>query len=99
MSVFVWAAIFAGASAVLACCVALVANRQYHAGLFGKVGLSLVAIAALSRLGALLEHGANAWVSPQGVLIWIGLALFLVRHTLRYFHRLMRGDPTWYPGR
>ena len=99
MNAFLWVMIFASASAVLGCCLLLVFNRDYHAGLVGKIGLGLVALAALSRVGALLEQGAHAWVSPQGVLVWVGLALFLGRHVVRYCIRARRRGPSWYETR
>jgi hypothetical protein len=35
-------------------------------------------------------------VTPLGVLLWIGLALFLGRHACQFLHRWRAGGPTWY---
>jgi hypothetical protein len=81
-------AVGAAALAVVAICLLFVLNPHYHAGLVGNLGLCLVALAAASRVGDLVEHGLEARVSPQGALLWIGLALFLGRQAWRFMSRL-----------
>jgi hypothetical protein len=82
--------------AVLACCLLFVLHPEYHAGVVGNLGLCLIALASFSRLAVLLERGQVAYVSPQGVVLWIGLALFLGRHALKFALRAARRDSTWY---
>jgi hypothetical protein len=81
-------AVGAAALAVVAICLLFVLNPHYHAGLIGNVGMCLVALAAASRVGDLVEHGLEARISPQGALLWIGLALFLGRQAWRFMSRL-----------
>jgi hypothetical protein len=83
---------------VFAVCVLFVLHKQYHAGLFGNIGLCLIAIVAASRLASTLELGPEIRISPQGVLLWIGLALFFGRQALRFLWR-MRCAADWYQGR
>jgi hypothetical protein len=88
----------AAAAAVLLCCgVLLFYHREYHAGAVGFAGLGMIALAALSRIVHLAEAGAHAWVSPASVLLWVGLALFLGRHVVKFVFRHARRGPTWYP--
>lgn len=96
MSPFLWAVLFASTGIVVACCFVLVFSREYHAGLVGKVGLGFVALAAFGRLAALWDRGLEAWVSPQGVMLWLGLALFIGRHAVKFLLRCSRRGPTWY---
>ena len=97
MSVTLFALLVIAASTVLFCCVVLVFYRDYHAGAIGKFGLGMIALAAISRLYGLLEHGINSWVSPQGVMLWLGLALFLGRHVVKFAWRAAKRGPDWYP--
>src|SRR3954464_13751450 len=81
-------AVGAAALAVVAVCVLFVLNSHYHAGLLGNVGLCLIALVGASRAGDIVEHGLDARVTPQGALLWIGLALFLGRQAWRFMSRL-----------
>ncbi len=100
MSAALFALLVASAAAVLLCCgVLLFYHREYHAGAIGTAGLGMVALAALSRLSHLIEHGLAAWVSAPSVLLWLGLALFLGRHVVKFAFRAARRDGTWYDGR
>ena len=84
-----------GAAAVLSCCFILVFNRDYDDGFFGRLGLTGIALVACSRIFSVL-HGDPNQTSPMGVLLWAGLALFLVRHTSSFLKRCRRKDHTWY---
>lgn len=88
--------VFVAAALVLVVCTLLVLHRDYHAGLFGNAGLGLVAIAAAARLAGILEQGNEMHITPVAVLLWSGLALFLVRHALKFLQRWLHRGPTWY---
>lgn len=60
-------------------CVILVLHPQYNDGLFGRIGLSIMGIAAFARTVNLLSED-NTPVSNIRAMLWIGLALFLARH-------------------
>jgi hypothetical protein len=47
--------VFMAAALVLAVCMLLVLHRDYHAGLFGNLGLGMLALAAATRLAGILE--------------------------------------------
>lgn len=62
-------------------------HRDYHAGVLGTSGLAFICIAAASRALSIAEAGFEARVTPQGVMLWIGLALFLGRQAYRFLAR------------
>lgn len=83
---------------LIACVVVFLAallfvlHRDYHAGFIGTLGLGLIALAAFARahgiVGQWEEQGLEAVrVTPPGVLLWIGLALFLGRQAYRFLTR------------
>jgi hypothetical protein len=88
--------VFMAAVLVLAVCMLLVLHPDYHAGLFGNTGLALIALAAVTRLAGILEYGSEVHITPLGVMLWIGLALFLGRHACHFLHRWATRGPTWY---
>jgi hypothetical protein len=88
--------VFVAAALVLAVCALLVLHRDYHAGFVGNLGLGMLALAAATRLAGILEQGGEVRITPLGVLLWIGLALFLGRHAFKFLHRWRAGGPTWY---
>lgn len=88
--------VFLAAAVVLAVCVLLVLHPSYHAGLVGNLGLAMVALAAASRCAAIAEHGREVYITPQGVVLWIGLALFLGRHAWKFLQRWALAGPSWY---
>ena len=96
MSVTLYVFMLGAVAAVFGCCFFLLFARDYHAGAFGTAGLGLVALAALGRLAGLWDRGLESYVSPQGVMLWLGLALFLGRHVLKFACRAARRDGTWY---
>ena len=86
-----------GAALVASCCVILIFNTHYDDGFFGRLGLCCIALVACSRVfSVLLNIGQTT--PPMGILLWLGLALFLIRHTARFLKRLKHRDHTWYRG-
>lgn len=89
--------IFGCAAVVFVVCTALILHRHYEDGIVGRVALALLAVAAFARCLAI----AQAWMgqAPEtqfnsiALLVWIGLALFLARHLLRFLRR--RRCETW----
>jgi hypothetical protein len=73
------------ALAVSVVCTLLVLHPKYNDGILGRLGLSAIAIAGFARAATVLS-GASYEVSNVGALLWIGLAIFLLRH-FRNFHK------------
>ena len=96
MNAALWGLLLFSSAVVFGCCVLLVFNHDYRAGIVGKVGLAFVALAAFTRAMGLLEHGLASWVSPPGVMLWLGLAAFLGRHAAKYLLRSAKKGPSWY---
>lgn len=79
---------------VLAVSLVLVFHSDYEDGLVGRLGLALIAFAAYSGFMRILDREFQAYVSPVWLLLWAGLALFLLRHLWRFlrWHRTGEGD-------
>lgn len=84
-----------GAIVALSCCVALVFHPDYDDGLFGRAGLVCIGVTAFARVMLVLTVGFPH-PTPVGVLLWLGVALFLGRHTWCFLLRARRRDETWY---
>lgn len=73
-------------------CIALILSSHYHDGFFGRIGLALITIG--TGVGIVFRDVSEycdgthdyAHVSPGGLMILLGLTVFLARHTYR-FHR------------
>ena len=63
-------------------CTFLVFHHQYNDGLVGRLGLAMMAIAAYARVGNIIS-GVNQ-PSNIGTLLWIGLAIFLLKHVTTF---------------
>lgn len=85
---------------VLLVAVFFALHCEYHAGLAGTVGLGLIAIAAVTRGSVIvdvwLEGRLDAQISPQGVMLWCGLALFLGRQAWTFYRRWRKGGGSFY---
>lgn len=77
---------------VLACCAVLVFHSDYHAGVLGTFGLSLLGIGAMLRISDL----GHSPFSPLAILVWTGMACFFGRLTWNFLARSRRRDGTWY---
>lgn len=73
----------------------LVLHRDYEDGLLGRIGLSFMALAGSARAMHLLIHGLDMPSNPIAVLLWIGLALFMVRHLYRFMRWRRSGEYDW----
>lgn len=83
---------------VTAVCVTLVLHQDYEDGLIGRVGLSLIALASMTRfLGAAdaLISGEYLHLSPVALTLWSGLAIFLARHLWRFMWFKRSGKYDW----
>lgn len=86
-------------ASVAAVCVALVLHREYEDGLIGRISLACMGVAALARAASLLSGLGYVWVSPVGVLLWCGLAAFMVRHVYRFARWRRCGENDWRPSK
>mgnify|MGYP001290541506 CR=1 FL=1 len=97
--------IFLSTVLVLACAIILVFNKEYDDGVIGRLGLSLIGLAALARGMSILQHWEEHAVSPSlistgssiALLLWSGIALFLIRHTYRFLRFQSNGEYAWTP--
>ena len=83
------------AAIVAVICTVLVFHKDYEDGLLGRLGLAVMAIASLARLSHLVEHEFSRNVSPIGVMLWLGLAIFLGRHLYRFLRWRRSGEGDW----
>jgi fructose-specific component phosphotransferase system IIB-like protein len=66
-------------------CVLLIFHPDYEDGFFGRIGLTLIGIAGFARLVSVF--GDAHPVTPIGMVLWLGVAIFLVRHCWRFLRR------------
>lgn len=83
------------AALVLACCVTLVLDKDYEDGLFGRLGLALLAVGATARCLDFMVQLTDMRVSGAGTFVWMGLALFLCRHLYRFRRYRSSGEYDW----
>ena len=89
--------VFIAAFVVLCACTVLVFHKDYASGFVGSIGLALIAVSATARLVILLENGISPVRIPNiGVVLWIGLALFLGRLLWKFLNRARTRGPSWY---
>ena len=74
------------ALAVSVVCTLLVLHPQYNDGIIGRLGLTLIAIAAFARAATVIS-GTSYTVSNVGAMLWIGLAIFMLRHLNNFYRR------------
>lgn len=73
----------------------LIFHRQYEDGLFGRIALAMIAMAAVARFAHIVGGGLVNEMSPIAVLLWAGIALFFVRHAYRFMRWRTHGDHDW----
>jgi hypothetical protein len=81
---------------VLSICLLFVFHPEYHTGALGTAGLSLMGVGALMRFSHLID--SHRLVSNVEVLVWFGLALWLMQSLYNFLRRCSRKDSTWYRG-
>lgn len=90
--------VFFAAAIVFAVCVVLVFHPEYEDGVFGRLGLALLGIAAIARvlgiIGGWLDD-ASFRITEVGLILWIGLAIFLSRHLYRFLRWRHVGEHDW----
>lgn len=84
---------------VFMACAVLVFHREYEDGLFGRLGLGLIALGAAGRflglLDLILSGEAEIRFSNIALFVWIGLAIFLARHLYRFLRWRHTGEGAW----
>jgi hypothetical protein len=92
------ALIFVGVCAIVTfmCCVVLIFHPDYNDGLLGRLGMSLIAVVAATRVFKLFDLHQYDWVSSNLVIIWAGVALFFSQHAYSFLHRAKWKGPHWY---
>lgn len=83
------------AFAVLVVSVVLVLHPDYEDGLVGRIGLALIGIAALARVLGILTSEHPRQFSSIALMLWIGLALFMLRHAWRFMRWRRCGEGDW----
>lgn len=83
------------ALSVLGICIALIFDRDYEDGLIGRIGLSILGLGAFSRFADFIELGVNMRVSGAGIMVWLGLLLFMGRHLYRFRCWRSKGRHDW----
>ena len=87
-----WIAFCAAVVAVV--CWIFVFHKEYEDGLFGRIGLIVMAFASMARVAALVEADFVMPFNPIAAALWTGLALFLGRQLWRFL-RLHRHPDDW----
>lgn len=92
--------VFCAALLVLLVSVLFVLHCEYHAGFFGNVGLAFIGLAAFSRCTGIVdvwrEGSLDVYLTPTGVMMWCGTAIFLGRQAVVFLSRWLGRHPTWY---
>ena len=73
----------------------LVFHKDYEDGIIGRFALSLIAIAGVGRVVGIMESEFSYSVSPQGAMIWAGMAIFFSRHLYRFLRWKHHGTYEW----
>lgn len=93
-------AVFVSACAliVLLACSVLAAHRDYHSGFVGTIGLGILAASAYSRIAAIATDYQDVYMTPTGVVFWIGSAMFFGNLLVSFLRRAKKKAPgTWWP--
>lgn len=72
----------------LAVCFLFVFHPEYEAGVLGSLGLTLIALVALSRLDAMIADPHGTYLAPRSLLMWVGVALFFGQLAWRFMKRM-----------
>ena len=86
------------ASIALIVCAVLIFHNDYEDGLFGRFGLALIGTACAVRvLGAIaaIETWTPIHISPMGLMLYTGIAIFLGRHLYRFLSYKRYGKFGW----
>lgn len=76
-------------------CLALVLHSDYEDGLVGRLALAAMGLAGISRFIDIVNKAGEIPVAAVGVLLWMGLALFLMRHLYRFLRWRNSGEGDW----
>ena len=79
---------------VASICIFLVFHEDYEDGFVGRLALSLIGMSASGRVLQLAED-ATRYVSSVGLVLWIGLALFLGQTLFRFLMWRYAGKTPW----
>lgn len=83
---------------VLAACAVLAAHRDYHSGFLGTIGLGILAASAYSRIAVIATDYQDVYMSPTGIVFWLGAALFFGNLLVSFLRRAKKKTSgTWYP--
>lgn len=83
------------ALSVFLVCLSLVLHPDYEDGLIGRIALAAMAVAGITRFMDIVAAGAATPIAHIGVLLWIGLALFMMRHLYRFLRWRHSGEGDW----
>lgn len=83
---------------VLAACAVLAAHRDYHSGFLGTIGLGILAASAYSRIAAIATDYEGVYMTPTGIVFWVGSALFFGNLLVSFLRRASKKKPaSWWP--
>jgi hypothetical protein len=77
--------LFVATAPLTAICIHLVFHPQYEDGFFGRLGLSGIGITAFARAVSVFSDAHP--ITPIGMVLWVSLSIFLLRHWWRFTHR------------
>jgi hypothetical protein len=73
----------------------LVFHQEYDDGLFGRLGMAMITFVAVARILKFFD-GIPDYVSPNMLVLYVGLSMFFGRHTYRFLRRATWKGPNWY---
>ena len=87
-------AVFCALALILACCAFLTLHHHYEDGVVGRVALACMALASMMLMAEYMS-GAYRDIPGPMVLLCIGAATFIARHTYRFLLWRFRGEGDW----
>ena len=91
--------VFTAATAVLTISLILVFHPEYEDGLLGRFALCRICIAAFALGSNFIDAEFAAQFNKPGIMLWLGICIFLCRHFYRFMRWRYRGDFAWRPAR
>ena len=91
--------VFIAATAVLIISLVLVFHPEYEDGLLGRFALCLICMAAFALGSNIIDADFAAQFNRPGIMLWMGICIFLCRHFYRFMRWRHCGEFDWRPAR